>query len=130
MKNYESSRQAVRRLLDRCAEALTAEDCQYPASVWDEHAVHLPPGAPALFGSETISEYLTRLAREGRWKVAVCTEDVRLAGELAVAWGTFVASVVPEGGGGTEYFDCKFLVLCRRQENGRWSILRSCYNSN
>lgn len=130
MANLESATSGVREVFARYTEAMVSGDPVLWTSIWDEKAVQMPPDAPAIFGKKAIADRISASFQSWRWEFAINTEEVMIAGELALARGTFVSSMTPRDGGDREFGDGKFLTVFKRQEDGTWRIYRDCYNFN
>ena len=62
--------------------------------------------------------------------MAITNEEVQVSGDLAVARGTYAATVTPKDGGEAISIDGKYMTLLKRQPDGSWKIYRDIYNSN
>lgn len=120
---------AIRALSAAWKEAFNAGDVAAVAALYAEDAVLAAPGAPALRGKASISEYFVRTVAE--FKAAGITVadaplgDVVASGDLGFQWMTYGISdpsgaVVDAG---------KLLTLFQRRD-GRWTIVGDTWNSD
>ncbi|HUX21845.1 MAG TPA: nuclear transport factor 2 family protein [Spirochaetia bacterium] len=130
MKEVEPAAIGVTRLFEEYSEAMISGDSEWWGGLWDEKAIRMPPNVPALFGVDAITECIERSFRKWRWEFAVNTEEIKSLGDLAIARGSYLATISSFDGGEREFLDGKFLTVFRRQPDGSWKILRECYNSN
>lgn len=57
-------------------------------------------------------------------------EDVRVSGDLAVAWGRDTGTTTPRSGGKPVKYDLKWLMAFARQPDGAWKCLYEMWNDN
>ena len=125
-----SDERAVRSLIARTAAANNAGDVEEWVSLFDEEAIYMPPGGPAVSGEAE----LRRVAQSGfsAWKSAIEIEpeEVIVSGDWAFARTRVTGSVVPRAGGDAVAIDNKQIVVYRRGTDGRWRIARQITNAN
>lgn len=56
--------------------------------------------------------------------------EIEVQGNYAFSMGTYSQKFTPKAGGRTTVFEGKFLDVLHKDSNGKWRILRDCYNSN
>jgi len=58
------------------------------------------------------------------------TAEVRRAGDLAFARGTYTLTLTPKAGGSDISVDGKLMTVFEKQQVGSWKIHRDIFNSN
>jgi len=56
------------------------------------------------------------------------TEEIRLAGDWAVIWGTFEETIEAKAGGEPIHVTGKWMEIHEKQSDGFWKIARSIWN--
>jgi uncharacterized protein (TIGR02246 family) len=110
-------------------KAYNAGDADTAAGLYDEHAVLLPPGAPATHGRAAIRAFLAKdmaaSAKEGVTFSLGAKPDGGASGAMGWASGTYTVKdksgrVVDTG---------KYLSVSRKK-NGKWLYIRDTWNSD
>ena len=65
-----------------------------------------------------------------KFDIAITNEEVRTAGHLAFARGTYQATLTPKQDGDRIPIDGKYMTILVRQPNGSYKIHRDIFNSN
>jgi uncharacterized protein (TIGR02246 family) len=110
-------------------KAVNAGDVETVAGLYDEHAVLLPPGAPAAHGRAAIRAFLAKdmaaSAKEGVTFHLGPKPDGGVSGDMGWASGTYTVTdksghVVDSG---------KYLSVSRKKD-GKWLYVRDTWNSD
>jgi ketosteroid isomerase-like protein len=114
------------------ASAFMVGDVDRALSFYDEEAMAMPPGLPADRGHEAIRKgiagFLTEFAVSD---FTLTTEDVQVAGDLAVETGSWKMTLQPSAAGATAQPDNgKYVAVWKLQEDGSWKMLRDIWNSD
>ncbi len=56
--------------------------------------------------------------------------EIEVQVDYAYSMGTYSQKFTPKAGGRTTVFEGKFLDVLHKDSDGKWMILRDCYNSN
>jgi uncharacterized protein (TIGR02246 family) len=117
----------------RAIEAINQQDVQFALandaarmmSQWTDDIVLLQPGAPILRGRSTIAE----ASGAGTASVEILEyvldiEEVTVAGDHAIQWGTYRFSLRPRSGGEAVRTGGKIMRILQRQSDGSWKIHR------
>ena len=129
-EDVESVTAAVNEIWNEYASSLNAGDVARWISLWTDDGVQLPPGSPPVVGKETIRAGLESEVDVVTFDMEINNEEVHVSGDLAVARGTYAATVTPKAGGEAIPIDGKYMTLLRRQPDGSWKIHRDIFNSN
>ena len=95
------------------------------AGLYTKDSVLLPPGSDPLAGRDAVEGFWKAAMGMGVAGIALETDDVEDAGEVAVETCRYVLSV----GDGQEIDNGKYLVVWR-QEGGEWSLHRDMWNTS
>ena len=110
-------------------KAYNAGDADTAASLYDEHAVLLPPSAPAAHGRAAIRAYLAKdmaaSAKDGVSLSVGAKPDGGVSGDMGWSSGTYTVKdksgrVVDTG---------KYLSVSRKKD-GKWLYIRDTWNSD
>jgi uncharacterized protein (TIGR02246 family) len=129
-EDVEAVTAAVNAIWDQYASSLNAGDVDRYMALWADDAMQLPPGSPPIVGKETLRAGLESEVDLFTFDMAITNEEVQVSGDLAVARGTYTATVTPKDGGEAIPIDGKYMTLLKRQPDGSWKIYRDIYNSN
>jgi uncharacterized protein (TIGR02246 family) len=121
-------RQAIERMNGRFVEAFNRGDAAGAVAIYTEDATILPPGSPRVHGREGIRQFWQAVMDSGVRAVALQTDDLEVAGELAREIGT--ATLTIRGDGGQEQTaTAKFVVVWKRQ-GGEWRWHTDIWNTD
>jgi len=97
-------------------------------ALYDEHAVLMPPNAPAMNGRDAIRQFWTGFTSLGAIDAKLVTDDIVTSGDLAAEMGHFDLTITPKSGAPIKDSG-KYLVVWRNV-GGEWKIVRDIFNSN
>jgi ketosteroid isomerase-like protein len=113
---------------DQFAAAASHGNVDGMVALYDDHAILMPPNAPAMKGKEAIRQFWTGFTTMGAIDAKLTTDDIITSGELAAEMGHFDLTITPKSG--TPIKDNgKYLVLWRNV-GGQWKIVRDIFNSS
>ncbi len=109
-------------------KANKTRDINLYASLWAEDAIKMGPLSPALVGKERILQKANAALASTVGSISIVNEETSVFGSLAYTRGSYVqfSKVLPAGS--MLKYTGKFLDVLERQADGRWLILRDCYN--
>lgn len=93
-------------------------------------AIRMDPNQPASAGTAAIRATLEKGYAQSTDNVRDVIDDVRVAGNVAFAKGTFEGTSTPKAGGAAAPVKGKFLTLYERQADGAWKAVWDIYNSD
>jgi ketosteroid isomerase-like protein len=93
-------------------------------------AIRMDPNQPASAGTAAIRATLEKGYAQATDNVRDVIDDVRVAGNVAFAKGTFDGTSTPKAGGAAVPVKGKFLTLYERQGTGPWKAVWDIYNSD
>ena len=128
--DVEAVTAAVNQVWDQYASSLNAGDVDRYMALWADNAIQLPPDSLPLVGKETLRAGLESEVKAITYDMKITNEEVNVSGDLAVARGTYAATITFKDGSDPISIDGKYMTLLKRQPDGSWKIFRDIYNSN
>ena len=129
--DYDADAAAVEAVREAEGAAIAAGDMDAFVALFASNGVLMQDNEPAFVGADAIREWAEAFTEGLTLAVeSYETEDVRVAGDLAVEYYTGVLTMTPEGGGDSMTENIKGLHVYERQEDGSWKILWDISNSN
>ena len=125
-----AARTAIEAANTDAMAAMVAGDVARWASHYTDDAIMMLPNAPAMRGrAEMEAGVKAMLATMSVSDMRFTTEDVLLAGDIAVETGSNEMTITPKGGKAM-VDKGKYLTTWKRQADGSWKIVRDISNSN
>ena len=121
---------AIKAEVEKFDVAWNSQDVEALLSLYSEDAVRMPPNEAEEVGKEAIRESFQRFFDEMISEGNSVTVDVRVAGDLAYARGTWLGTDTPKAGGESVQEDSKWLEVLQRQADGSWQIICEMGSSN
>jgi uncharacterized protein (TIGR02246 family) len=121
---------AVDRIWKEYSSSLNAGDLDRWLALWTEDGVQMPPDEPAVAGKDRIRARNKAVLDRFAFNIGITNEEVRSAGDLAFARGTYKATLSPKQGGAGISINGKYMTILIRQPDGSWKIHRDIFNSN
>ena len=100
------------------------------AEFYAPDAVRMDPNQPSSAGAAAIRATLEKSYAQSSESIRNVIDDVRVAGGLAVAKGSFEGTSTPKAGGSAVPVKGKFVTLYERQGSGPWKAVWDIYNSD
>lgn len=111
-------------------EAINTGDIDALAALTTEDHMMISSGGTPLSGKQALVDAMTgafeRLTFSESWK----PEETVISGDLAYQRGTFIVIATPKSGGAESATVGNFLRIYRRQDDGRWLMVRDSFNSD
>jgi ketosteroid isomerase-like protein len=123
----DTVRAEIERSNAALADAFARADFRAVGEAYSEDAIAYPPGAQSAHGRAAIGRLWEALHRAGGRSLAFATDEVQVSGDLAVETGTSTSTLQPPGqlpGPRT----IRYLVVWKRQPDGRWTMHRDIWN--
>lgn len=105
-------------------EAVNRTDLDAYADVVCEDVVWIPPGQDAVQGRVAFRDWLAPFFEAYGYAFDVEDSDVNMAGDWAVETGEFRSRMTSRESGETMEHAGRFVLLWRREDDGRWRIER------
>jgi|GEM_PF-942435 len=123
---------AIKAMAEAWGPAESAGDAAALTEQYADGAVQLPPNGPMRVGKEAIhSAFRTDFDQYIHGTVLDVAEDVRVAGDIAFARGTYTTKMTPKVPGAAIFDDKgKWLTAYRRQADGSWKVVIDTWNSD
>lgn len=123
-----AARAAIERANARIVDALLRGDASAMTATYAEDAVVLIPGEPAWRGRGALEAKLKALLSASTYTDAVLrTNDVQLAGDLAVETGSAWLARTVRGAATPEALQLQYLTVWRHQPDGSLRIIRDAH---
>lgn len=110
--------------------AINTNQTDLVMAMYDDGAAQMPPDAPQTVGwkglREAVDSYFK--AYKTHWRKVVQMNWVD--GEWGYDQGHDTAVDIPRDGGPAIHYDCKGILIYRRQANGEWKVFRDIWNNN
>jgi uncharacterized protein (TIGR02246 family) len=121
---------AVNEIWREYSASLNADDLNRWMALWTDDGIQMPPDEPAVVGKKGIRARNQGVLDQFSFNIAITNAEVRTAGDLAFARGTYKATLTPKRGGNPIPIDGKYMTILSRQSDGSWKIYRDIFNSN
>jgi uncharacterized protein (TIGR02246 family) len=128
--NNPADIQAIKESSDAWDKAWNAGNAEELASLYIADAIAMGPNMSASIGRDAIRASNANHFDQFRDENHSVVKDVRVSGNLAVAWGTQEDKVTPKAGGNSVQDKSKWITVYERQKDGSWKILWEMYNSD
>ena len=123
---------AVRDADEAWATAATAGDAAALTGFYAADAVLMPPGSPAVRGTDEIKKFFTGMTEAFSTPFELKTSAVEGRGDLAISTGEYKATLTPRKKGAkplpTE--EGKYVGVMKKQADGSWKLIYDIWNSN
>jgi ketosteroid isomerase-like protein len=110
--------------------AINSNETDRVMAMYDKDAEILQPDGPLVTGRGNIRKWVNGYftAYKTHWKKVPLKNFVM--GEYGFDEGMDTAVDIPRNGGKTITWDCKGILVYKRQKNGEWLIFRDIWNNN
>jgi ketosteroid isomerase-like protein len=110
--------------------AINSNNTDLVMAMYDKDAEILQPDGPIVSGHKNIRKWVSDYfkAFKTRWKKVPTMNFV--LGEYGFDEGRDTAVDTPRDGGKSIHWDCKGILIYKRQKNGEWRIFRDIWNNN
>ena len=127
--NPDADRRAIEALNQHDVKAALASDIDAIVSQWTDDFVVLPPAGPIVRGRSANAA----AAEQGKEQMqalipvdyVVEFEEITIAGDYAIEWGTYRGAARPRTGGGDMTYSGKLMRILQRQPDGSWKMHRT-----
>jgi ketosteroid isomerase-like protein len=109
--------------------AINSNDTDQVMAMYDKDAEIFQPDGPIVSGEENIREWVAGYFKQYKthWKKVPLKNFV--FGDLGFDEGIDTAVDTPRKGGKSIHYNCKGILVYKRQENGEWLIFRDIWNN-
>ncbi len=123
--------QAVKKSFEDFVKAVNAGDAAAAASLMTDKTVYADLNAPVAVGADAIRSFWQAVFGQFKVDFIAQAEDVRVAGDLAIARGTWAVKLTPKAEGIATLSDTgSWVVSWTRQRDGAWKWDWCVPNSN
>lgn len=121
---------AVAALITSLEAANNAGNVDAWVGLFEDGAVYMPPGRPAIATRESLREIAAAGFHQARANVTLTPVEIAVAGDWAFARIAVGGDVTLAADGRNVRIDMKELAVFRRQADGGWRIARLINNRN
>lgn len=123
--------QAIKKSMDDYASALNAGDAEAIAAIMTDKTVYADLNMPVAVGKDAIRSQTAAILNQAKCDASLLVEDVRVAGDQAIARGTWTLKMIPKARGIASISDGgSYIVVLARQNDGSWKWDSMVANSN
>jgi ketosteroid isomerase-like protein len=111
-------------------DAINSNNTDRVMAMYDKDAEILQPDGPIVSGRRNIRKWVAGYFKQfkTRWKKVPLKNFV--FGEYGFDEGIDTAVDTPRDGGKAIHWNCKGILVYKRQKNGQWLIFRDIWNNN
>lgn len=129
--NTEAEIAAIKAAFASLVKVSEAGDAEGYASYLTDDAIYLGPGQPAIMGKQKIRDFVADFFKNWNFSFPQwTTEEVIVAGEIAIHRYSGVATLTPKSGGEPLIADRKYMDVMRKETDGQWRLARHMLNLN
>ena len=123
---------AVREADQAFAKAASASDAAALTAFYASDAVLMPPGSPAIKGSEEIGKFWSGMTASVSGPFELKTTAVDGRGDLAFSTGEYTLTLTPrqKGAKPLPVEHGKYLGIMKKQADGSWKLIYDTWNQN
>jgi len=125
-------KQAIESAISDFIAAYNASDVPRLMRVYSDDYVEMPEGDPTVSGVEgkrKTAERIGKVPAQHRGHLAVFTEEIEMAGDLAYDRGTLCVTLTHKSTGKVMSFERRFLEVWRNESDGAWRVIRVVDNA-
>jgi uncharacterized protein (TIGR02246 family) len=123
--------EAIRSAFAEWVGVSEAGDADAYATFITDDAVFLGPDQPPIAGKATIRPWVAGFFADWQFSFPQWTTDeVIVAGDIAIHRYSGVATLTPKRGGSPVVADRKYMDVLRKETDGRWRVARHMFNLN
>jgi ketosteroid isomerase-like protein len=126
-------RAAIEKLHQQDIAATLSRDPKALGELWDDDAVVMQPGSPAIVGKARIfADNAKEFSEHPEVRILSYRPDFRdlqICGDWAFEWGTFTGTYRASPNARTETLNAKLLRIMKRQADGSWKFSRVMWNT-
>ncbi len=119
---------AIRAMTSDYTAAVAAGDLQRFLSVFSDDVVVMPPDHPTARGRDEFTAFVKPFFDEFTLLETISYEEIRVAGDWAVATFTYSFTTTPKAGGASSQELGKGIWLFGRSGDGAWKITHAVWN--
>jgi ketosteroid isomerase-like protein len=110
--------------------AINTNDTDVVMAMYDKDAAQLPPDGPATVGWKQLRAAVDSYFREYKTRWTKIVQGNWVSGEYGFDQGHDTAVDVPRKGRGPKIvWNCKGILIYKRQKNGEWRVFRDIWNN-
>jgi uncharacterized protein (TIGR02246 family) len=124
LSSVENDLRAIETINQRDVQYALANDADMMMSQWTDDYVLIPAAGPILRGRSVIAHELRGLLSLEILEYVLDIQEIKVLGDHAFEWGTYLYVVRPRAGGETVRTSGKLMRILQRQPDGSWKMYR------
>jgi uncharacterized protein (TIGR02246 family) len=123
---------AIRAADQAWAKAASSGDAAAITAFYASDGVLLPPGSPALHGTEEIGKFFSGMTGAVSGPFELKTTAVEGRGDLALSTGTYTAKLTPKKAGAKPFptEEGKYVGVMKKQPDRSWKLIYDIWNTS
>jgi len=126
----QSDIEAIKAVMTEYVSGYESRDPSRFLEVFTKDAVRMQPNGPAIVGSKAIRDYYEEWFEKESLDVKLTSNEIRVSGDWAFAWGSYEAKVTSISDGASRTDLGKWLNVFKRGDDGSWRFYRNIWNSD
>jgi ketosteroid isomerase-like protein len=110
--------------------AINSNDTDRVMAMYDKGAEILQPGGPIVSGRSNIRKWVAAYFKQFKTHWTKVPLRNYVCGDYGFDEGIDTAVDTPHDGSRPIYWDCKGILVYKRQRNGEWLVFRDIWNNN
>ena len=130
-ENTQDDVEAIKKMMDEHRKHLLADDIKSWANLYAENNVKMPPGEHATTSRDEM--YEGRSKKVGKIKIVGWDhelKEIEIMGNRAYTWAVYKVDIKLLDSGRLINNNGKWLMIYKKEPDGRWLITHDCYNRN
>lgn len=119
---------AIDKIREMEAASLNNADPSQVASIYSADVEYIPPGEPALKGTDAVRSWLTGMLEQFEGNLEYTSSDVTILGDWAFEQYAATATLTPKDGGEALVEQARGMHIYHRGEDGSWKITHDVWN--
>ena len=126
----EADVSAIRASREAIERGRNMDDAAAVIAEFDDGAVVMLPGRPAVTGKEAIARGIESDLAANAYEISISEDELEVFGAWAFSRGAFTTTVTPKAGGDPTQVQGKYVSIYQRQADGSWKLARHIRNNN
>lgn len=119
---------AIDKIREMEAASLNNADPSQVASIYSADVEYIPPGEPALKGTDAVRSWLTGMLEQFEGNLEYTSSDVTILGDWAFEQYAATATLTPKDGGEELVEHARGIHIYHRGEDRSWKITHDVWN--
>ena len=126
----EADVSAIRAFRQAIERGRNLNDAAAVIAEFDDGAVVMLPGRPAVTGKEAIARGIEADLASNAYQMTISEDELEVFGDWALSRGAFITTVTPKAGDDPTQVQGKYVSIYQRQADGSWKLARHIRNND